>query len=122
MICAKVQLVQVITPTPCASLKFQSYGCVAEIAAEQYIGSLISLEYLLVKTAFRQGSGLGAVRRRLRPVVPHALRRAGAWRAARGRRVRVRRVRGAAEDQGARHQRRQVNRPLCYLGIASGEW
>lgn len=43
----------------------------------------------------RQGSGLGAVRRRLRPVVPHALRGPGARGAARRRRVRVRRLRGA---------------------------
>lgn len=41
----------------------------------------------------RQGGGLGAVRRRLRPVVPHALRRPQPRRAARRRRLRVRRLR-----------------------------
>lgn len=56
---------------------------------------------------FRQRSGLGAVRRRLRPVVPHALRGAGARRAARRRRVRVRRLRGAP-GAPRRPQHRQV--------------
>lgn len=57
----------------------------------------------------RQGSGLGAVRRRLRPMVPHALRGPGPRGPSRRRRVRVRRLRGAAEDEGGHHQRRQVD-------------
>lgn len=54
----------------------------------------------VVHVRVRRQGGLGAVRRRLRPVVPHALRGPRQGRAAPRRRLRVRLVRALAAPLG----------------------